>query len=76
MRSSARSRSTWGASLQVDDDLLYVAPLRSVGPPNCGRIARPGEADTGYQLDMSSLAGGRPAGDFTLLDDQTALIRT
>ncbi|HTV17459.1 MAG TPA: hypothetical protein VMG12_02275 [Polyangiaceae bacterium] len=31
--------------------------------------------DASYELDLSALVGGRPAGDFTLLDDQTALIR-
>jgi hypothetical protein len=31
--------------------------------------------DPEYSLDLSTLVGGRPAGDFTLLDDQTALIR-
>jgi hypothetical protein len=31
--------------------------------------------DPDYALDLSTLVGGRPAGDFTLLDDQTALVR-
>jgi hypothetical protein len=31
--------------------------------------------DPNFSLDMSALVGGRPAGDFTLLDDETALLR-
>jgi hypothetical protein len=42
--------------------LLRVAPDKS-------------RFDAAYSVDLSELVGGRPAGDFTLLDDDVALIR-
>ncbi len=45
-------------------------------PPHVLRVApKAAKFDADYDLDLSALVGGRPAGDFTLLDDQTALIR-
>jgi hypothetical protein len=40
------------------------------------RVVAPDEEfDQGFDLDLSSLVGGRPAGDFTLVTDDTAFIR-
>jgi hypothetical protein len=47
------------------------------GAASCSlRVVPPGEEfDAGFDVDLSSLVGGRPAGDFTLVNDDTAFIR-
>lgn len=47
------------------------------GAPSLVMRILPGETsfDSDFLLDLSQLVGGRPAGDYTLLDDETALIR-
>lgn len=59
----------------------YHATVRAVfgegfGAKSCAlRVVPSGMTyDEGYQVDLSSLVGGRPAGGLTLLDDQYALI--
>ena len=40
------------------------------------RVVPPGQSfDAGYFVDLSTLTGGRPTGDFFLLDDETAALR-
>ena len=40
------------------------------------RVVPPGRSfDAGYFVDLSTLTGGRPTGDFFLLDDETAALR-
>jgi len=86
--STTETRSTHAAlNGETSDGTAYYSPYslyaayREIGeghgaPSNSFRI-NPTERqfDPTYELDLSSLVGGRPAGDFTLLDDQTALIR-
>ena len=47
------------------------------GSPSTALRILPGQQtfDPDFALDLSQLVGGRPAGDYTLLDDETALIR-
>lgn len=59
----------------------YDAPVRSIlggerGVDPCLlRIVPPETSfDQGYQLDLSSLAGGRPAGDLVVLNDDVAFL--
>jgi hypothetical protein len=85
-REQSRS-SLLALSSESSDGTAYFSPystyvaLREIGPkhgatPFVARIL-PGDTtfDPDYSLDLSELVGGRPAGDFTLLDDETALIR-
>ncbi len=59
----------------------FIASETEAGPGHGSpsRVLRLGPKattfDDDFELDLSSLVGGRPAGDYTLLDDQTALIR-
>jgi hypothetical protein len=62
--------------------LSYVAPLRSMlgderGVDTCSlRVVPPASSfDQGYEVDLSALAGGRPAGSLFLIDDETAFVR-
>lgn len=71
----------------TSDETAYFSPysynttIRSVlgderGAQSCGlRIVPPGSSfDQGYELDLSAIAGGRPAGDLVVLDDETAFL--
>jgi hypothetical protein len=60
----------------------YYAPLRSMlgegsGIEPCALRIQPGADgfDAGYQLDLSSITDGRPAGDFFLVSDASAFLR-
>jgi hypothetical protein len=62
--------------------LSYYAPIRSMlggslGPDSCGlRVVPPQAAfDAGYDLDLSGLVGGRPAGTMFMVTDDVAFIR-
>lgn len=62
-------------------DSFYV-PLRAFlgdehGADSCGlRVVRQGTRfDEDYEIDLASLTGGRPTGDFLLLGDDLALLR-
>jgi hypothetical protein len=86
--SSVETRVTHAAfNAQSSDGTAFFTPYslyaayREIGEghgaPSLALRIEPGEDtfDAGYALDMSALVGGRPAGDFTLLDDETALLR-
>lgn len=72
---------------QTSDGTAYFSPFslyaayrvigRGHGAASRLLRVRPGAAsfDADYDIDLSSLVGGRPAGDFTLLDEDTALLR-
>lgn len=60
----------------------YNSPLRAMlgdghGVDSCAlRIVPPGKNfDEGFEVDLPGLARGRQAGDFAIVDDQTALLR-
>jgi hypothetical protein len=71
----------------TSDGTLYYSPVslisayREIGPshgcPSLALRVKPSEHtfDKGYELDLSSLVGGRPAGDLIWLDDSTAVLR-
>jgi len=55
-------RLVFGAGFGVDSCAMRVIP--------------PGQSfEDGYEVDLSALVGGRPAGDFALIDDQVGFIR-
>lgn len=72
---------------RASDGSLYYSPNSFISseteigpghgsPSHVLRVGpRATEFDANYDLDLGPLVGGRPAGDFTLLDDKTALIR-
>lgn len=76
-----------GLNAMGSDGTAYFSPLSMYaaetqigeGHGSASVVLRmlPGETsfDPDFSLDLSQLVGGRPAGDATLLDDQTALIR-
>jgi hypothetical protein len=60
----------------------YNSPMRAMfgddhGVDSCAlRIVPKGESyDAGYEVDLPSLVGGRQAGDFGIVDDETAVLR-
>jgi len=62
--------------------LSYYSPIRSMlggdrGVDSCGlRIVPPGVSfEAGYEVDLSSLVGGRPAGNLFIVDDSVAFLR-
>jgi hypothetical protein len=62
--------------------LSYYAPIRSMlgderGVDSCGlRIVPPDtDFDAGYEVSLSDLVGGRPAGNLFLVDDRVAFLR-
>lgn len=71
----------------TSDGTLYYSPVslisayREIGPergaPSRALRIEPSEHsfDPDYELDLSALVGGRPAGDLIWLDDETAVLR-
>ena len=63
--------------------LSYYTPIRSMlgddarGVASCALRVNPGatDFDAAYDLDLSALAGGRPAGNLFFVSDDVALIR-
>src|SRR5690606_35590319 len=60
----------------------YLSPIRALlgedrGVDACAlRIVPPGKSfDEGFEVDLPTLTGGRQAGDFAMVDDETALLR-
>ncbi|HEY0464148.1 MAG TPA: hypothetical protein VGC79_08070 [Polyangiaceae bacterium] len=88
VRSTDDARLTYAVPQgRASDGSIYYSPNSFISsetevgpghgsPSHLLRVApNAAEFDAEYELDLSALVGGRPAGDFTLLDDQTALIR-
>jgi hypothetical protein len=87
VKSTDDDRLTYASpQARASDGTEYFSPASLIaayslvpghGSPSRVLRVRPGarEFEPTYALDLSALVGGRPAGDFTLLDDQTALLR-
>ncbi|HXJ21367.1 MAG TPA: hypothetical protein VMT03_14140 [Polyangia bacterium] len=88
VQSTTDARITYASPLaQASDGTVYYSPPSFVaaeiqvapghGSPSQALSVGPTSAafDPTFDLDLSALVGGRPAGDFILLDDQTAIVR-
>jgi hypothetical protein len=87
VETSDDARLTYASPLAAaSDGTVYFSPASLIsayallpghGSPSRALRVSPNSKvfDPGFTLDLSALVGGRPAGGFTLLDDQTALIR-
>ncbi|HVW24967.1 MAG TPA: hypothetical protein VHC69_06325 [Polyangiaceae bacterium] len=86
-KSDTRSNYAFWGSVGSDgaayfSPMSYYAPIRSMlgedaGVSSVALRVLPGEHafDPGYNVDLSALVGGRPAGDLLPISDQVALIR-
>lgn len=76
---SPMGRASDGAIYYSPGSFIAAEAVVGAGHGSPSRLLRLGAKDhafdAAYALDLSTLVGGRSAGDFVLLDDQNALIR-
>jgi hypothetical protein len=87
VKSTDDDRLTYASpQARTSDGTEYFSPASLIaayslvpghGSPSRALRVGPGSRafEPGFALDLSALVGGRPAGDFTLIDDQTAILR-
>ncbi len=72
-------RATDGSLFYSPGSFISAEAVVGEGHGSPSRLLRVGPQestfDADFDLDLSALVGGRPAGDYTLLNDDTALIR-